>query len=105
MNEEDEKDALWDLLGRARRVEASPFFARKVITAIRNQERPSRFSLRMLLRWFVPTAACAGLLLGWLAYQHREDDDLFNADFDRAADLQSLVASDDSLAWLEDPAL
>lgn len=104
MDKDEENDALWELLGRARRVEASPYFARKVVTAIRNQERRPRFSLRMLLRWLVPSAACAGLILGWLAYHHQQDD-LFNADFDRAADLQSLVASDDSLAWLEDPAM
>src|SRR5262245_62293413 len=102
MDKDNEQDALWQLLGRAKRVEASPYFARKVVTAVRNQQQTPRFSLSMLLRWLVPTAACAGLLLGWFAYQHQQDD-LFNADFDQVADLQSLVASDDSLAWLDDP--
>ena len=104
MNKDKENDALWELLGRARRVEPSPFFARKVVAEIRRLEQRPRFSLNRLLRWFIPTAACAGLLFGWLAYQHQQDDS-FNADFDRVADLQSLVASDDSLAWLDDPAL
>ncbi len=105
MDKDEENDALWELLGRARRVEASPYFARKVVTAIRRQEERPRFSLSVLLRWLIPSAACAGLILGWLTYQHQQDDDVFDADFARAADLQSLVASDDSLAWLEDPAL
>lgn len=105
MDKDEENDALWELLGRARRVEASPFFARKVVSAIRHQEQTPRFSLSKLLRWLVPTAACAGILLGWLVYESPQDDNSFNAEFDRTADLQSLVASDDSLAWLEDPAL
>jgi hypothetical protein len=104
MDKNEENDALWKLLGRARRVEASPYFARKVVSAVRSQEPAPRLSLRVLLRWLIPSAACAGLILGWLTYQYQQDD-VFNADFDRAADLQSLVASDDSLAWLDDPAL
>jgi hypothetical protein len=104
MDNEEENDALWKLLDRARSVEASPYFARKVIGAIQKQERHPWFSLGVLLRWLIPSAACAGLIFGWLTYQHQQED-IFNADFDRAADLQSLVASEDSLAWLEDPAL
>jgi hypothetical protein len=97
MDKDEERDALWELLGRARRVEASPYFARKVVTAIRREEERPRFSLSLLLRWLIPSAACAGLILGWLIYQYQEDD-VFDADFARAADLQSLVASDESLA-------
>ncbi|HEY5814109.1 MAG TPA: hypothetical protein VIT23_15815 [Terrimicrobiaceae bacterium] len=104
MDEQKEEDALWELLGRARRVKASPYFARKVMRAIQEQDQTASFSWKILLRWFLPTAACAGLVLGWMTYQHQQED-LFNAEFDSAADLESLVASDDSLAWLEDPAL
>lgn len=102
MNEEE--DALWKLLGRARRVEASPYFARKVLGAVQKQDRHSWPSLGALFRWLIPTAACAGLIMGWIVYQHQQED-VFNADFDRAADLQSLVASEDSFAWFEDPAM
>jgi hypothetical protein len=105
MDKDEENDALWKLLGRARQVEASPYFARRVVSAVRSQETAPRLSLRVLLRWLIPSAACAALALGWLIHQHQQDDDIFDADFDRAADLQSLVASDDSLAWLDDPAL
>lgn len=104
MDKDEEDDALWELLGRSRRVEASPYFARKVVAALRAEQQRPRFRVGVLLRWLIPSAACAGLVLAWLSYQHQQDD-LFNADFDRAADLQSLIASDDSLAWLDDPAL
>jgi hypothetical protein len=100
MDKDEENDALWELLGRARRIEASPYFARRVVGTIRNQQKPSRFSPSILLRWLIPTAALAGLVLGWLAYQNQEQD-VFDADFNRTADLQSLVTSEDIL-WIEE---
>ena len=101
MDKDDENDALWELLGQARRVEASPYFARRVVGAIRNQQKPSRFSPSVLLRWLIPTAALAGIVLGWFAYQNQEQD-VFDADFNRTADLQSLVSSEDSFLWVEE---
>ncbi len=104
MDDFKENDALWDLLGRARRVEASPYFARKVLSAIGEEQRP-RFSLAALLRWAIPAAACAALIIiGWSSYQHEQQDE-FNACFDSAADLQSLIASEDTSLWLEEPTL
>lgn len=101
---DDEKDdALWQLLGRARRVEASPYFSRKVLRAVQEQDQRAWFP-GSLLRWLIPTAACAALVIGWLSYQNQQDD-LFNADFDSAADLPSLVAYDESLVWSEDSAM
>jgi hypothetical protein len=104
MDDEKERDALWELLGRARRVEASPYFARKVLATIQEQNQRTWLPVKTLLRWLIPTAVCAGLAIGWISYQHQQED-LFNADFDSAADLQSLVASDDSLAWFDDSAM
>jgi hypothetical protein len=104
MDDFKENDALWDLLGRAPRVEASPYFARKVMAAIR-EEKQSRFSLSALLRWAIPTGAFAAILIGWAAYQHEQQLDAFNNYFDNAADLQSLIASEDTSVWLDDPRL
>ena len=64
MDDFKEKDALWDLLGRAPRVKASPYFARKVLSAIREEKQP-RFSVAALLRWVIPAGACAALIIGW----------------------------------------
>jgi hypothetical protein len=106
MDKDEENDALWELLGGARPVEASPYFARRVVGAIRNQQKRPRFSISVLLRWLIPSAAVAGLVLGWLSYQN-QDRDVFDADFIRTADLQSLVTtSEDSFLWAdEDSAL
>ena len=97
MDKHEENDALWELLGRARRVEASPYFARRVVAAVRNQPERPRFSVSILLRWLIPSAALAGLV----AYQNQEQD-VFDADFNRTADLQSLVTSEDSFLWIEE---
>ena len=108
MDDFKENDALWDLLGRARQVKASPYFARKVLSAIREEKRP-RFSLAALLRWVIPAGACAALIIGWSIYQQElyqhEQQDAFDAYFDSAADLQSLIASEDVSLWLEERSL
>lgn len=101
MDESHEKDALWDLLGRGPKTEASPFFVQKVMRAIEQEERP-RFSLPVFLRWLTPVAACAALLAGWTAWQQqREQQEEFNAYFDSAADLQSLVVYEVGSAWVD----
>ena len=103
MDEYEENDALWDLLGRAPRVKASPYFTRKVLGAIREEKRP-QFSVAALLRWVIPASAFAAFIIGWATYQHAQQD-TFDAYFDSAADLQSLIASEDASMWLEEPTL
>ena len=99
MKENDETDALWDLMGHASRQEASPYFARKVLRAL-EQEKASRLpSLFQVLRWLIPTSACAAIAFGWFAYQEQEQAQ-FNAYFDSAADMQSLVAQEDPSSWI-----
>ncbi|HEY5705370.1 MAG TPA: hypothetical protein VIS96_07335 [Terrimicrobiaceae bacterium] len=103
MDDFKEDDALWDLLGRAPGAKASPYFVRKVLNAICEKEQP-RFSLAALLRWLVPAAACAALVIGWSVYQNQQQD-TFNAYFDGAADFQSLIAFEDPPLWLEESTL
>ena len=103
MDDFKENDALWDLLGRAPRVKASPYFARKVLSAIREEKQP-RFSVAALLRWVIPASVFAAFIIVWSTYQH-EQQDAFDAYFDSAADLQSLIASEDVSEWLEGPTL
>jgi hypothetical protein len=67
----DEQDQLWDLLGKAKEKKASPFFANKVMCAIRKDAKglltrqEPRFSIGAWLRrwWVLPVtgAACAVL--------------------------------------------
>ena len=99
---EDEKDQLWDLLGKARKTEVSPYFTRKVLRAVREERKPA-FSFFILLRWLVPASACAALVIGGSAYfwQQEQKTAEFNEYFDTAADLQSLVVQDDTSFWID----
>jgi hypothetical protein len=60
---DDEQDQLWELLGKAREPKASPFFANKVMHAIRRESEPepARATLGSWIRrwWFVPVTAGA----------------------------------------------
>ena len=102
MDERNEQDALWDLLGQARQTEASPYFTRKVLRAVQEEKRPA-FSFSVLLRWLLPVSACAALAIGWSAYSWQQEtkSDEFNAYFDMAADMQSLVVQDDTSVWVD----
>jgi uncharacterized protein involved in exopolysaccharide biosynthesis len=61
---QDEHDQLWELLGKAREPKASPFFASKVMRAIR-EPQPERVTVWAWLRqkWIVPVSvvACAAV--------------------------------------------
>jgi len=102
MDEFDEKDPLWDLLGRAKRTEASPYFARKVLRAVQNNDRQS-FSLTTFWRWLIPTSAFAAVMIGWSAYHWQQEQSVaeFNEYFDSAADLSSLVAQESTSFWVD----
>lgn len=105
MDDSNEKDALWDLLGNAKQVKASPYFARKVLRAVKEDASQPRFNLAILLRWLVPTSVAAALALTfcWNSYQTQQSQEQaeFNAAFDAAADMQSLVAVQETSAWTD----
>src|SRR5438477_1994550 len=63
--EEDEK--LWDLLGRATEPAASPFFARNVVRKLRAAQGESSPSRSWYLRWLVPAAGVAVVIIAGLA--------------------------------------
>jgi len=61
----DEHDELWNLLGKARQPKASPFFAGKVMRAVREAAEPKPGFLAWLRsKWVLPLAAgaCAAVL-------------------------------------------
>lgn len=99
---EQEDDALWDLLGQARQTEASPYFARKVLRSVK-EDRRQQPSLAAILRWLIPTSALAALVIGFSVHHIREDQSVaeFNDYFDTAADLPSLVAVDTTSLWVD----
>lgn len=116
MKREDDQQ-LWDLLGRTRPVEVSPFLARNVVRTIR--ERPHRFErLRSWLRprVLVPATGLAVAAIVALLAVHRPAslnltpaDDTPAAiaaidpqDYDVVADLDELMAADESNLWDDD---
>ncbi|HSV63727.1 MAG TPA: hypothetical protein VLH83_10325 [Chthoniobacterales bacterium] len=110
--EEDEK--LWDLLGQGTEPTASPFFARNVLRKLREAQGESSSSSRSwYLRWLVPSAGVAIVIIAGLALptqfikQQRSETrpDIValadGQDSDLMADLDDMMASDESSA-LED---
>ena len=108
--EEDEK--LWDLLGQATEPTASPFFARNVVRKLREAQGNSSPTRSWYLRWLVPAAGMAIVIIAGLALptqiirqQHTKSGPevlaLADGDTDLMADLDDMMASDESSA-LED---
>lgn len=111
--EEDEQ--LWDLLGKAPRpAAASPFFARNVVRAIREEgaaREPAPFWL--MLRRFLPAAAAVALLAAGAltmrpsapAPEIEEMPEvaaqLDEVDFAVVADLDDLLALEEDGLWLD----
>jgi hypothetical protein len=101
MDDFSEDDALWNVLGKAKPAKASPYFVRKVLREVRAQRQaPTPF--RLGLRWLAPLSVAAVLAIGVVSWQTaRQDDWEFNAYFDSAADLESLVAFEETSAWAD----
>ena len=113
--ERDDDKQLWDLLGRNKTPEPSPFFARNVLRQIR--EQPGwQVRLRQWLkpRRLVPAAGFAVVLIGGMMLLHRpnvpeqpamEADPIAQVDpqdYDVVADLDNLLATEDNNLWDDD---
>jgi len=114
MKREDDQQ-LWDLLGRASPTELSPFFARNVVRTIR--ERPPRFAwVRNWLspRRLVPATALVVAAIAAVLTMHQpatlnpadSPPDVIvkidPQDYDVVADLDELLATDESSLWDDD---
>lgn len=106
--EEDEK--LWDVLGHSSEPVVSPFFARNVLRKIREAEGKSAPRRGWALRWLVPAAGVATVIIAALTFPSHLVDrprsesaaEIANADSqdsDLLADLDELVGPEDSPAW------
>lgn len=106
MDDFDKNDSVWKLLEQGSQKKASPYFVRKVLRSVREDERREpAFSWRMALRWLMPVTACVALAVAW-PFLHQETTPTvmasteFNEYFDSAADLDSLVISEDVSTWV-----
>lgn len=98
-------ETLWHLLGRARRVEASPYFARKVMRSIEAGAEPRMAWWQFVLRTLVPVSVCAGIAIVAMAGIRGSDaaQPLANADleFETIQNLDLLVSNYESSLWLD----
>ena len=116
----DENDKLWQLLGKARQPAVSPFFARNVLRALREEEGTPGI-LRGRGRWFrrwTWRLAAAGVCVaatvftvmpgGHRSYRLKESASMAegklvgNPDYDVIKHLDELVADEESSVWLDD---
>jgi hypothetical protein len=112
MKREDDEQ-LWALLGQAAERKLSPFFARNVLRQIRQQPSLSERVVRWLgWRQLIPTSALAVAAITAVLVTHRlarpqskpaKTADVVARidpqDYEVVADLDDLVASDDSSLW------
>jgi hypothetical protein len=121
----DDNDKLWKLLGKTRQPAVSPFFARNVLRAVRQEEqegRPGRSFLsrmnRSMHRWswqlaIGATCALAALITvspgGLVRHHHRAPAEatfarqiVGNPDYEVIKHLDELVADEESSLWLDD---
>lgn len=106
--EDDEK--LWDLLGHSTAPKVSPFFARNVLREIRQTHAEREPRRGMLLRWLIPAAGVATVIIAALTFptqlvEHNQRESraevvasVDGADSDLLADLDELADSDDAQA-------
>ena len=117
MEREDDQE-LWDLLGRTAEPGLSSFFARNVLRQIRQEaNRSERMRRWVSLRRLIPASALAVAVVGaTIAIHHpvlqksleREPDVVAKIDpqdYDVVADLDELLALDETSLWDENPTL
>lgn len=104
MEDFDTTDPLWETLGRARKVQVSPFFARDVARAIRlEQDKPKGLEISSLLRWLIPVSAAAAVGVLWAGLLHSPaPSTVAEESFYDIADLPALVSVDETHLWVDD---
>jgi hypothetical protein len=119
----DDNDKLWELLGEARPPAVSPFFARNVLRAVRQEEEarpPLARITRAVRRWawqfaLAGTCAIAALVAVhpsvFARHHHTVNVEsgltkqiVGNPDYEVINHLDELVADEESSLWLDDSA-
>jgi hypothetical protein len=109
----DEQDELWELLGKAKTPAVSPFFARNVLRAVREQRQEKGGMFAWLHGpWRVATIGAFALLLASLGLLHptvpqNEQMTLLaqkvsaSPDYDVISHLDELLDSEENSVWLD----
>jgi len=114
MNEE--RDDLWDLLGKARQPVVSPFFSRNVMREVRASNEKPGLLRRFLQNWRligISGATAVAMIMGLVEWRQSEaggeEDHLLvaeqaadNPDYELIAHLDELLANQESSIWLDE---
>ena len=111
MNHE-EHDALWDLLGKAKPVEVSPFFSRNVVRVIRaeQREKSGAFAFLFRRRTLLAAGTCAVVIAGLTLLPKPPQPDAVlllaqevsaSPDYQVISNLDELLDSEASSVWLD----
>ena len=102
----DEHDELWELLGKAKKTEVSPFFARNVLRQVRNQKTVANRFRGWLPRFALLTALfLLGAGVATLSMPHKpvvqQSKLAATPDFETLNHLDELLAYEENSTWLE----
>lgn len=109
----EEHDELWDLLGKAKALEVSPFFSRNVLRAVRGEAQAKPGLLAWLRRHWQLTAisTCTlALAIGFAFVEQPSQPDpvmllaqqvSVSPDYQVITHLDELLASEENSVWLE----
>jgi hypothetical protein len=104
----NEHDNLWNLLGKAREPEVSPFFTRNVLREVRQSRQQSVVLAWFMAQWRIASlSAVAAALTLTLFIQKPAQTTSSNtliadsSDYDVINNLDELIASQDTLVWLD----
>lgn len=109
----DERDDLWELLGKAKAPAVSPYFSRNVLRAIREEEAaPQGWLARLVAHWRTVAVAAAAVVViagGAFFYPQPQPDPLValarqvsvSPDYQVITHLDELLDSEQNSIWLE----
>ena len=105
-----ERDELWDLLGKAKVANPSPFFAAKTVAAVRKLQADRRELCANWARFGLPGALAGALAVFFTVFSIRTEPKIESkpvvtqtepSDLELIADLDSALASEESSVWLD----
>lgn len=101
---------LWDLLGRAPKPQAPPFFAARVMRSLEAQDGRQPSIWQGVLRWLAPAAVCALAVVALLPRPETGDTDFASSSELTTLDLVEMLSPEDyqiltAAGWSEDGTL
>jgi hypothetical protein len=106
-----ERDELWDVLGKAKVADPSPFFAAKTVAAVRKLQADRRAFWANWARFGLPGALAGALAVFFTVFSVRTEPKIETkpvaatqtepSDLELIADLDSALSSEESSVWLD----